>query len=550
MATTPTGYGSNIRQSLVSKGVNNNDIGYNKATGYVTVKGQNFMKPAKYLDGTNYDTQSAFNNAWNKYSTSQPTTSSPAPTTVPSGMVSARQGLNSYGIDNNRVGYNNGNVTVDNKTFGQPTLNQGGTSYYLPSALQSDYTNFQRNNMNNALMNYQLPENPYSKQISDQLSYLLDYAKNPKPFDPSTSAEWAAYEAQANKQAQAATRGAQEALGTSGFGRSTALSDWAQDNQNKANEYMNTQVLPQLIAADQARQQQQYANVANLLQPLMNQQSYADNRAQTERGNIMDTLGYLNNEDQRGFQNAVTQGQLTGNYMPPQAQELVNQILQLKQAAESPSVTREQRAQLSGQADQLRSQLDALGINSSLIGSNINYNKAKGTQIGIPTLEAKNQSFNQNMANKQFAYQKARDAIGDQQWKAQFDQNTKQFGLSYALDKLRETNQQSYQQAQLALASDDNSRAWAQLDYQMSQPTSGSSGGLTANQVLNSMRSLYTDQKTGKLPTDSAQREQMFLSAVDSGLSDAETNQVLSALGFSKSEITSMTKKYGGSSGN
>ncbi|MCM3703788.1 hypothetical protein [Paenibacillus macerans] len=529
--STPTGYGSNIRQSLVGKGVNNNDIGYNKATGYVTVKGQDFMKPSKVLDGVSYDTVSGFNKAWNSYqSKSQPSRTSTA-TTVPSGLVSTRQGLGSYGIDNNRVGYNNGNVTVDNRTFGQPTLNQNGTSYYLPSALQSDYTNFQRNGMTNALMNYQMPTNPYTQQISDQINYLMDYAKNQRDFDPYDTAEYAARKAQAEKSSQQGVRAAQEALGSSGFGRSTMLSDRAQGIQNEANEYLETQILPQIIANEEARRQQQFANIASLLNPLMSQQQYADNRALTERSNIMDTLGYLNNEDQRAFQNSVTAGQLTGNYMPPQAQELVNQILQLKQAAESPNVTREQRAQLSSQADQLRSRLDAFGIDSSLVGANVNYNTARGTQIGIPTLankelaiNAQNQKYNQEMQTKKF------------------EEDVRQFGLQYALQKQAERNDQAYRNSQLALSQDDNMRQWAALDYEMSQPGTVSSP-LSANQVLQSMASIYTDPDTEQITSEPSKRKQLIQNVVDSGLSNAEIQAVLSSLGFAREEMQNAIKE-------
>lgn len=137
---TPTGYGSNIRQSLVGKGVSNNDIGYNKNTGYVTVKGQDFMKPSKVLDGVSYDTVSNFNNAWNNYSKSQTQPKTPSTTGtvtsvsqyVPKGMVSTRDGLQSFGIDNNSIGYKNGNTTVNGQYFGTPALNMGGTTYYTP----------------------------------------------------------------------------------------------------------------------------------------------------------------------------------------------------------------------------------------------------------------------------------------------------------------------------------------------------------------------------------------------------------------------------------
>ncbi|MNW56787.1 hypothetical protein D3C74_345290 [compost metagenome] len=264
-------------------------------------------------------------------------------------------------------------------------------------------------------------------------------------------------------------------------------------------------------------------------------------------------------EDQRGIDNTNTRAGLTG-YLPggEQAQNLVNQLLSLKQQAEAPGITAAERTKLSNQANGIRAMLNDMGVDASQYGSNVNYNTASQVTPNIRTLAGQQldlsrqgQAFDQRFTQEQFAYQKARDAISDQQWRAQFDEAVRQNGLSYGLQLLQENNQQAYRQAQMALAQDDNARAWAQIDYEMSQPAStGNSGGLTANQVLSSMRSIYEDPTTGKLPTDSAQREQIFLSVVDMGLSDVETNQVLGALGITKQEINSLTKKYGGSSGN
>lgn len=214
--------------------------------------------------------------------------------------------------------------------------------------------------------------------------------------------------------------------------------------------------------------------------------------------------------------------------------------------------------------------MQALGIDPSLYGSNVNYNSASKSNAGIRTLAGQqldmarsDQAFSQNMTQEQFAYQKARDAISDKQWKMQFDEAVRQNGLSYGLNLLQEQNQQAYREASLALSQDDNARAWAQLDYSMMNPAStGSTGGLTANQVLQSMKSLYTEpvyapdgaggqEKIGNaLTKDAAKREQMFLNVVDSGLSDAETNQILNSLGMTKTEIDGYMKKYGASSGN
>ncbi|WP_421136147.1 hypothetical protein, partial [Staphylococcus warneri] len=98
---TPTGYGSNIRQSLVNKGVSSNDIGYNKATGYVTVKGKDFLKPSKVQNGVSYDTVSNFNKAWNSYQGTQKPVSvantSRTTSSVTPGSVAIRSGLTNAG---------------------------------------------------------------------------------------------------------------------------------------------------------------------------------------------------------------------------------------------------------------------------------------------------------------------------------------------------------------------------------------------------------------------------------------------------------------------
>ncbi|OVE53227.1 hypothetical protein, partial [Chryseobacterium mucoviscidosis] len=83
-------------------------------------------------------------------------------------------------------------------------------------------------------------------------------------------------QAQADRRAQAGTRAAQEALGSAGFGRSTALGERAQGIQNEQTEYLETQVIPMILQNERAKQQQVYDNLANLLNPLMQQQGYTD----------------------------------------------------------------------------------------------------------------------------------------------------------------------------------------------------------------------------------------------------------------------------------
>lgn len=572
---TPSGYGSNIRQSLVSNGVNNNDIGYNKANGYVTVKGQDFMKPSKVLDGVSYDTQSNFNNAWNAYNKSQTqptttgstynTTGTTTPTSyVPQGMTSTRDALNSYGIDNSRIGYNNGYTTVDGKYFGTPSANIGGTTYYDPTGFNNALGNYRINDMQTQILNNtQLPENAYTAQI-DALLKQLGQSANTQSVDPYTTPEYAAYQAQADRRAQAGTRAAQEALGSAGFGRSTALGERAQGIQNEQTEYLETQVIPMLLANERAKQQQVYDNLAALLNPLMSQQGYTDQRSLQNLQNQYNALGMLTSEQQRGLDNNRADAALTGSYLTPEQQSMVNSLLSLKQQAETKGITKDQRNVLSKQADQIRSRMQASGLDPTQFGANVNYSTAAQSMPGRTLagqqvdMQRQNQQFNQGMQTRQqdflegqqgidnafraeqFAYQKARDAIGDSQWKAQFDQNATQFNLNYALNQLQQQDDSAYRNAMLAINQDENSRAWLGLN----NPTT-EYNGMSANQVLSALQSQYVNSD-GKFvaPKDFATKDQIYQQIVGYQLPSGQEDQVMLSMGLTAKDIQELDKKY------
>src|SRR5690606_33701740 len=88
--------------------------------------------------------------------------------------------------------------------------------------------------------------NPYDSQVNNTLSQIMNRLNTPSTYDPYNSPEYAAYQAQAQRQANQGIRTAQESMGAAGLGRATNLADRAQNIQNDATEYMNLQVLPQL----------------------------------------------------------------------------------------------------------------------------------------------------------------------------------------------------------------------------------------------------------------------------------------------------------------
>jgi hypothetical protein len=317
-----TGYDYGIRKGLVDKGINNSDIDYNKSSGYVTIKGKDAIKAPKVYNGTSFTNEQDFNNDWNTY------------------QKSLSQAA--------------GQVSPGQVTPAQTTQN-------------TSYNPYQTNN-------------PYDSQYNDLLKTLMSQAQNPVQVDVNSiyaSPQYAAYQAQAQRGAQQGIRAAQESMGAAGFGRSTALGERAQGIQNSANEYLNTQVLPQLIAAEQNARQQQLQNQFSVLDALMAQQGVYDNR--------------YNNANNL----AISQGQLTGNYLDHRASDIIGKILQDKQNyATADEATRKQ---LTADADAQRALLAAMGIDPSLFGANQTLEQAQAnmSKAGVKTLGERVQDMNE-----------------------------------------------------------------------------------------------------------------------------------------------------------
>ncbi|MBB6694369.1 hypothetical protein H7B90_23515 [Cohnella xylanilytica] len=494
-ATSP-GYDLSVRQALRGKGVSDSDIGYNKATGYVTVGGQNFLKPAKAYSGTSFTDQNSFNSAWNDY---QKAKTQPMTTATPSYTPA---------------------------TTATPTVLQ--------------YNPYNTNN-------------PYDSQYSELLSSLLNQARNPTPVSVSdiyNSPQYAAQQAQAQRQAQQGIRAAQEAMGASGFGRSTALAERAQGIQNDANAYLETQVLPQLMSQAQNERQQQLQNQLTLLNQLQSAQGVYDNR-------------YNNAQDL-----ALQKGQLTGSYLDPSVSSLIGQILQEKQNyGSAQDATSRQQANVNANA--LRSQLAALGVDPSLFGANQTLAQAQAnmSRAGTQTLAARNQQFDQDVTMAELtgrlpdgtptnAYQQQQLAnlwtVAEQTGvipneladmygipRGTQTQAAKQFALNYALDEQRTNASIANQEAQTA------------LDYQRYNDSlwnpqgATSTSGLTPNQAYDAIRSQYlvTDPDTKKsyITKNKDERKNMIAQIIALGMPDAQTDQLAAALGITSKEWQDVT---------
>lgn len=416
-------------------------------------------------------------------------------------------------------------------------------------------------------------------------------------YDPSTDPAYQSQLAEAKKNVVNQQADTNAGLRATGQGKSSWSETVANQIGTSAMESIANNLVPQLMQ----QAYQRYSDEANRnLQ--VQQMNYGV--GQDAIGNLGSLYGLQNQEY---FQNPLAEAQVTGNYLPTAARDAINNLLSLKQQAETKGISAEERSNLSKQADFIRSQLTSMGIDASQYGADVNYNTASQAQAGIRTLagqqtdlasrqanldaalqyanltgrlmtpqtdwtgyarQATNpetpltmagqqqqfdqgqQAWNNEFTLEQFAYQKARDAIGDQQWQMQFDENVRQYGLNYAMEDLAQRNQMAYQQAQIAISQDENARAWLAYGDGMNQTTSPSYSGVTANQAYESIYDQFVDEKTGKIPSNASTKNSIYQQVMSMGLPDGQDTQVMTMLGLTQSDISKYDKQYGVSSGN
>lgn len=232
--------------------------------------------------------------------------------------VQVRKAFNEAGIDNSRIGFDDQNktVTVDNQYTFKPGRIYNGTSFADQGSIDNFLRNFQlqRQATTQPTTTRQVaaPPQPQQPNYQSQYTQLLDSLYNQmnipqQSFDPYSTERYAAAQAQQQRAAQQGIRSAQEALGSSGFGRSRALGESAQNIQNNANEYLMTQVVPQIVAENESRRQQELQNQYQLLNTLM---SADQTQYERQRQQGLDQF----NQDQQNWENRLRYGQVIGQF--------------------------------------------------------------------------------------------------------------------------------------------------------------------------------------------------------------------------------------------
>lgn len=350
-------------------------------------------------------------------------------------------------------------------------------------------------------------------------------------YNPETDPEYKAALARARTTIDAGNSQAQAEMNRRGILNSTITSDRMGEIASQEMGRVETDVLPQLNQQAYSRAYQAYAD-----QQAQEQQRFQSMAALAQMYNQEDQRGIDNRltADQTAFSNRVTEAGLTGNYLSGEAEGYINQLLALKQQAESPGITAAERSKLSNQADGIRARLQSLGVDSSKYGANVSAAAAGQARAGVrtlqgqqldaqnreadraydqqqwanrfdygraigkfgngqQTLEARNMAFNQGMANRQQSF-----AENQQNWQNQMDTRKQNFTegqqawensyneAQFALNDLIQKGQLSVQQANLLLS---QAEAVGYVTPELSAAT-----GLPVNQQLMNAQQLSFQQ--------------------------------------------------------
>jgi hypothetical protein len=384
-------YDVGVSQYLQGKGVSSNDIGYDQNSGNVTVRGQNFYKPELNMAGTTYSNQNNLDNAYNNYSKTLPTIQ---PTTTAYGASAVAGGIAGAG----------GNVGQAPKSTDKPA--------------STGYTN------------------PYTQMIGDLIKHLSDSSNAPQQ-DIYSSPQYAAAQAAQARTSGEAIRQANESAAGAGLGHSTIMTDRSQRIQDDSNNYLQTQLVPQIQAQLEQQRQQEIQNQRGQLNDYMNLANQADSQHNADR--TFDA----------GRQDAATAA--TGIYNPTgQSVQDVQAKMDANSKAYATATPAEQQ-RLHTENLQLASQLgEKFDPNSGT------YSEGQGF-VGTKTIQAKQLDSQLN----EVAYNHARDSLLDKRYEAKFNQDIQQQGFDNALKIAVQQHQISNDNAQLAISQQNASNAKA-----------------------------------------------------------------------------------------
>lgn len=233
--------------------------------------------------------------------------------------------------------------------------------------------------------------NDWMTKQNEAFANLEKLMSTPFEYNPETDPAYLAQRQLAQNRAQSASNSTLEAMNERGImGSSLTANQLGQIQQNAEQEALS--YIPQYRQQAYGQYQDRLSNAGNLL-----------SQARALRG------------DQ--FNETVTEAGLTGNYMSPEARGLATQLNNLKQVTEQnwSTMSAEDRAAARAQGDQIRAQLQGLGVDSTLFGHDVTANNAMGNmnRAGLRTMDGQQMDYNMATDQRNFDYNAQRDVRGD-----------------------------------------------------------------------------------------------------------------------------------------
>lgn len=276
-----------VRSYLQGKGVASGDIGYDQNSGNVTVGGQNFIKPSLNMANTTYDSQQNLDGAYGNYTKTLP-------------VIPPRDSTAA-------VTTGDGSSTVNSTDTGKTIDNKPVASTY---------------------------SNPYTSMIADVMKHLTDTYNAPQQ-DIYSSPQYAAAKANQDRQSADATRQANEAAAGAGLGHSTIMTDRSQKIQDDSNNYLATQLVPQIQSQMAAQKQQDLQNQQAQLNNYFNLSQQSDSNHNADRT-------FDAGREDAANTHADNVANMTGDYTSPEVSALLQK--QKENSAAYATATPEQQA--------------------------------------------------------------------------------------------------------------------------------------------------------------------------------------------------------------
>ena len=127
----------------------------------------------------------------------------------------------------------------------------------------------------------------------------------------------------------------------------------------------------------------------------------------------------------------------------------------------------------------------------------------------------------QTLGGQQFAYQQARDKIGDTQYQQKFDEDRRQFGLQYALNQAVQNRQLNQADARIALEQAQETRLSSQQQAKTGTTVPDKESQDNYNILLGDLGSATTYEEANQL----LKRNRDYLNDADYGKLSAEINK-------------------------